>query len=235
MSDEKWFDTPLGPMRDTTAVEQRAINQLMEEEPLELGEPDSLKGTLVDQIASLKHEVEMLTNAGVVECMARNKAVFERIEQLERELAAAKADRNMYDSAHKREAAAHLKTLTDLAAVTAERDALREFAAGRCVIQKVIAELGPHTLMPVASVDALKAERDALKEDAERIRIGLGFVLDPQVINSDNIGDIRRSLFLPINCQWNDIVREETAARENKPPRHPDDVQAAIDAARGKE
>lgn len=79
---------------------------------------------------------------------------------------------------------------------------------------------------------AVTAERDAMKEDAERIRIGLGFVLDPQVINSDNIGDIRRSLFLPINCQWNDIVREETAARENKPPRHPDDVQAAIDAAR---
>lgn len=94
MSDEKWFDTPLGPMRDTTAVEQRAINQLMEEEPLELGEPDSLKGTLVDQIASLKHEVEMLTNAGVVECMARNKAVFERIEQLERELAAVTAERD---------------------------------------------------------------------------------------------------------------------------------------------
>lgn len=45
----------------------------------------------------------------------------EELSKLRAERDAAKANRNMYDSAHKREAAAHLRTL-------AERDALRQFA-----------------------------------------------------------------------------------------------------------
>ena len=87
---------------------------------------------------------------------------------------------------------------------------------------------------------ALKDERNGLaarvgelERDAERVRLGLALSLDPLVINSDNIGGIRRSLFLPVDCVWNAMVRELTAERENKPPRHRDDVQQEIDAARG--
>lgn len=35
-------------------------------------------------------------------------------------------------------------------------------------------------------------------------------------ITSDNIGDIRRSCFMPFDCKWNSVVRDETASRENK-------------------
>jgi len=40
------------------------------------------------EIRRLRHELDGLTRAGVVECMARNPAVFERISDLERDLAA---------------------------------------------------------------------------------------------------------------------------------------------------
>lgn len=36
-------------------------------------------------------------------------------------------------------------------------------------------------------------------------------------ITSDNIGEIRRDLFVPWESQWNAAVREETAALETKP------------------
>jgi hypothetical protein len=42
-----------------------------------------------------------------------------------------------------------------------------------------------------------------------------------QVIHGDNIGDVRRSLFMPWDCIWNDWVRDETAAREVPPPVSP--------------
>ena len=91
-----------------------------------------------------------------------------------------------------------------------------------------------------AQFNALKDERNGLaarvrelERDAERVRLGLALSLDPLVINSDNIGGIRRSLFLPVDCLWNAMVRELTAERENQPPRHRDDVQQEIDAARG--
>ena len=42
--------------------------------------------------------------------------------------------------------------------------------------------------------------------------------LDRQVITSETIGDIRRRLFVPWDSKWNGIVRDETAARENKQP-----------------
>lgn len=35
-------------------------------------------------------------------------------------------------------------------------------------------------------------------------------------ITSDNIGDIRRSLFFPWESPWNGLVRDLTAALENK-------------------
>jgi hypothetical protein len=38
--------------------------------------------------------------------------------------------------------------------------------------------------------------------------------LDSLDITSDNIGDIRRSLFMPFDCNWNSWVRDETAKRE---------------------
>jgi len=41
--------------------------------------------------------------------------------------------------------------------------------------------------------------------------------LDQQRITSDNIGDIRGRLFMPWASTWNGLVRDETAARENKP------------------
>ena len=39
--------------------------------------------------------------------------------------------------------------------------------------------------------------------------------LDSLNITSENIGSIRRSLFLPFQTSWNGLVRDETAAREN--------------------
>jgi hypothetical protein len=43
--------------------------------------------------------------------------------------------------------------------------------------------------------------------------------LDTQIITGDNIGDVRRACFVPWDSQWNGVVRDETAAREGKPPR----------------
>lgn len=48
------------------------------------------------------------------------------------------------------------------------------------------------------------------------IRRELRAYLDGLLITSDNIGDIRRSLFMPWASPWNGWVRDETAERENK-------------------
>ncbi len=40
--------------------------------------------------------------------------------------------------------------------------------------------------------------------------------LDTLTITSDTIGDLRRSLFMPWNSQWNGWVLDETASRENR-------------------
>ena len=49
--------------------------------------------------------------------------------------------------------------------------------------------------------------------------------LDSQEITSDNIGNMRRQLFVPWHSEWNGIVRDETAVRENNSltntPRYP--------------
>lgn len=42
--------------------------------------------------------------------------------------------------------------------------------------------------------------------------------LDGLTITGDNIGDIRRSLFMPFDSAWNGIVRDETAKREQATP-----------------
>lgn len=48
------------------------------------------------------------------------------------------------------------------------------------------------------------------------LRIELRAWLDKQTITSDNIGDIRRSLFMPWDSLWNGWVRDDTATRENR-------------------
>lgn len=42
--------------------------------------------------------------------------------------------------------------------------------------------------------------------------------LDTQTITSENIGEIRARCFVPWSSSWNALVRNETAAREGKPP-----------------
>ena len=48
------------------------------------------------------------------------------------------------------------------------------------------------------------------------VRRELRAYLDGLTITSDNIGEIRRSLLMPFDWQWNGWVREDTADRENK-------------------
>lgn len=45
--------------------------------------------------------------------------------------------------------------------------------------------------------------------------------LDTLTITGDNIGDIRRSLFMPFDSAWNGLVRDETAEREGLLPQSP--------------
>jgi hypothetical protein len=54
----------------------------------------------------------------------------------------------------------------------------------------------------------LVIDRDAI------LRNELRAYLDTLTINSDNIGDVRRSCFVPWDSPWNGVVRDETAARE---------------------
>lgn len=42
--------------------------------------------------------------------------------------------------------------------------------------------------------------------------------LNGQSITSDNIGNIRRLLMMPWDSEWNAIVRDETARREQANP-----------------
>ena len=81
---------------------------------------------------------------------------------------------------------------------------------------------------------------DLLREEGERgiagLRTEMRAYLDAQIVTSENIGDIRRSLFLPWDSLWNGWVRDETAARENRvsasrvdpvpPPPHQEDGRA---------
>ena len=50
--------------------------------------------------------------------------------------------------------------------------------------------------------------------------------LNSQTINGDTIGNIRRQCFMPFDCAWNGIVRDETAKREvSIPPASADKAQ----------
>jgi len=66
------------------------------------------------------------------------------------------------------------------------------------------------------------AEIQPSSEEHADMRAEMCAWLDTQVITSDNIGDIRRSLFVPWDSWWNAWVRDETAERENKSPRSPE-------------
>lgn len=59
--------------------------------------------------------------------------------------------------------------------------------------------------------------QDAKDKPMELLK-GLRAYLDSQVINGDTIGSIRRDCFMPWDCFWNGIVRDETAKRERRPP-----------------
>lgn len=63
---------------------------------------------------------------------------------------------------------------------------------------------------------ALQAEDAALVQKVYGGQMGteLRVWLDHQVINSDNIGAIRRRCFVPWDSAWNELVRNETAERE---------------------
>lgn len=52
--------------------------------------------------------------------------------------------------------------------------------------------------------------------DDAGLRGELRVYLDTLSITGDNIGDIRRSLFVPWESSWNGWVRDETAAREQR-------------------
>jgi len=61
-------------------------------------------------------------------------------------------------------------------------------------------------------------EFEALSEDHQHLlKKMLVMIIGSKKITSDNIGDIRRSLFLPFDCgDWNGLVRDMTAESENK-------------------
>lgn len=49
--------------------------------------------------------------------------------------------------------------------------------------------------------------------------------LDKQIINGETIGDIRRSLFVPWDSEWNGVVRDETAKRELSVPEPKESIE----------
>jgi hypothetical protein len=53
-------------------------------------------------------------------------------------------------------------------------------------------------------------------EPPAKVKQAVFLYLNTLVITSDNIGDIRRSLFMPFDCKWNGWVRDMTAELENK-------------------
>lgn len=50
------------------------------------------------------------------------------------------------------------------------------------------------------------------------LHIQLRAYLDTLTINQNTIGSIRARLLLPFSCDWNGLVRDETAAREQCVP-----------------
>lgn len=83
----------------------------------------------------------------------------------------------------------------------------------RHIAQAMALRLAAHREGPAtADLKGLLIDRDAILRDELRV------YLDTLHIGGDNIGDIRRSLFVPWESQWNGWVRDETAHREGRPP-----------------
>jgi hypothetical protein len=65
---------------------------------------------------------------------------------------------------------------------------------------------------------ALTAQAQAIAQvqaaAATHLQRELRAYLDTLVITGDNIGEVRRSLFVPWDSAWNSVVRDETARRE---------------------
>jgi hypothetical protein len=80
----------------------------------------------------------------------------------------------------------------------------------RLVLRKTLQHATrPRPALPQEPQRQIMVDRDA------GLRIELRAYLDTLTITGDNIGDIRRSLFMPWDSPWNGWVRDETAEREN--------------------
>lgn len=65
-----------------------------------------------------------------------------------------------------------------------------------------------------ALADLLNRAAEGVKSLEWAGRSQLNEWLDTQTITSTNIGEVRAKLMLPWDCPWNELVREETAKRE---------------------
>lgn len=68
---------------------------------------------------------------------------------------------------------------------------------------------------PDPAPSAVEKEWNPMLIEHTTFRRELRNYLDTLKIDGDNIGEIRRSLFVPWDSSWNGIVRDETALREN--------------------
>lgn len=93
------------------------------------------------------------------------------------------------------------------------RDIRREAVA---VMREAAALLRQPPAAPEGAWQGIMVDRDA------DLRREMRAYLDTLTIHGDNIGEIRRSLFVPWDSQWNGWVRDETAIRECKLPAPPD-------------
>lgn len=100
------------------------------------------------------------------------------------------------------------------------RDLLEAFdgLAGRFVLaiqarEKYALELRTIRALPSSPVADSPTRSILVDRDAD-VRREMRAYLDTLTIHGDNIGDIRRSLFMPFDSQWNGWVRDDTAERE---------------------
>jgi hypothetical protein len=68
----------------------------------------------------------------------------------------------------------------------------------------------------VAESGAQAPETPPDKEPPAKVKTAVFRYINTLVITSDNVGDIRRSLFMPYDCKWNGWIRDMTAELENK-------------------
>lgn len=88
-----------------------------------------------------------------------------------------------------------------------QSDGTLDLERGR-LLNRCADDLSALLVQPETERQGLLIDRDAI------LRNELRAYLDGLTITGDNIGEIRRSLFMPWDSPWNDVVREETANRE---------------------